>query len=663
MNIDSSNILSLLSSDKGLDKLTQTLQEDNSVPGKFTDILIGKIDQINDLGDELNLAENFKINVSEKTDKQHDLAGLLNEKGSSTGLSHLFGKELPTSNKLENNIDLENTLEALAKVMHALEGEKLKEMDINTKLTSLFEKFDDIQRAIPQSGELKKKLSNIVDEFQKLNREITNNNLDTSSSILVEDQAEIDEESLFGKVEIEAEAETKVEVEVVNIINHLSNENLSVNSNNSKDDVVFGLPENKDSVVREKNAIKLDESFPILTEKKQGTVGFADKFKSETIQTKDVSLAEKDLSSSNNLTEHVDKLIAAVNQVEESISKDKEVVVNLERQIDLLAAEIETIKAVFYQQSSDALTLSSHDLNDQLEPVDRQSDGAFLGNQIAAILAASAEPLNQQKGVTGSEFNRQHTQQVRPEIKIETFSLKQIGEDRPLDLPTKDQAEPLLQQDIAPNKPNHSNLDIATLQNDKAKPLELKAFSLNDEKVALNVVTDSLLLNKSIPAENKFEIPPMTKHFANPEWNKEMGERIIWMHKQAIPSAELRLNPKHLGPIKIKLDVSQEQVSVAFTAQHAAVKDVIDASIPKLREMFIAQQLNLGEVNVSQENLDQKHSRSFAQMGNEDGKGESQKKDAENRDQNEQTKTAMEIVDEIEAGRAIASNGVLSIFA
>ena len=153
----------------------------------------------------------------------------------------------------------------------------------------------------------------------------------------------------------------------------------------------------------------------------------------------------------------------------------------------------------------------------------------------------------------------------------------------------------------------------------------------------------------------------MTKHFAHPEWNKEMAERVIWMHKQQIPSAELRLNPRHLGPVTIRVDVTQDQATVAFTAQHAAVKEAIEAALPKLREMFSAQQLNLAEVNVSQDDTGQRQARSFAQMGsNSDKNGQKEMDEMAN---NEQAEKAKEMTDEIEAGRAIVSNGILSIFA
>ena len=154
--------------------------------------------------------------------------------------------------------------------------------------------------------------------------------------------------------------------------------------------------------------------------------------------------------------------------------------------------------------------------------------------------------------------------------------------------------------------------------------------------------------------------PEMAKHFTDPAWNKELGEKLIWMHKQSIPSAELRLNPEHLGPVLIKIDVSHDQANVAFTAQHLAVKEAIEAAIPKLREMLGGQQLNLVDVNVSQQQSDQRQQpREFFQMASHQNNRQGSEQGMSNEEQPNQ---AQNLVDEIEAGRAVASNGLLSLF-
>lgn len=147
----------------------------------------------------------------------------------------------------------------------------------------------------------------------------------------------------------------------------------------------------------------------------------------------------------------------------------------------------------------------------------------------------------------------------------------------------------------------------------------------------------------------------------NPAWNDDLGQKLIWMHKQAMPSAELRLNPEHLGPVLVKIDVHQDQTSITFTAQHQVVRDAIEAAIPKLREMFNGQQLQLGDVNVSQhqQQSEQRQTRDFFQAASEQGRG----RQTNDNDGDASVNETLNIVDEIEAGRALAGNGLLSLFA
>lgn len=100
-----------------------------------------------------------------------------------------------------------------------------------------------------------------------------------------------------------------------------------------------------------------------------------------------------------------------------------------------------------------------------------------------------------------------------------------------------------------------------------------------------------------IRAENLVIAKPIT----HPGWSKDLGEQIIWMNNKEISAAEIKLNPAHLGPISIRIDVGQDnQTSIQFTAQHTETKEALEASIPKLKEMLLGQQLNLVNVNISQ---------------------------------------------------------------
>jgi len=170
-------------------------------------------------------------------------------------------------------------------------------------------------------------------------------------------------------------------------------------------------------------------------------------------------------------------------------------------------------------------------------------------------------------------------------------------------------------------------------------------------------------LNKSVNSVGQTSAPTMEKHLTHPEWNTELGEKLLWMHKQAVPSAEIRLNPEHLGPISIKIDVNQDQANVVFTAQHAAVRDAIEAAIPKLREMLGGQNLNLADVNVSQQQSEQRSGRESFQMAGEQNRGGNSQSQGQGHADSAATEPSNTMFEEIEAGRAIASNGLLSLFA
>jgi flagellar hook-length control protein FliK len=186
------------------------------------------------------------------------------------------------------------------------------------------------------------------------------------------------------------------------------------------------------------------------------------------------------------------------------------------------------------------------------------------------------------------------------------------------------------------------------------KTIEQQASDIGGEKTLPRIGTDIIQPNKLV-IDNKVDVPAITKPLSHPEWNKDMGERIVWMSNKAIPSAEIRLNPQHLGPISVRVDVTDDKATVAFTAQHAVVREALEASIPKLREMMSAQQLNLVDVNVSQGSASdhgRSQSQTFAQTAG-GGQGGA----------NSVVNGVDDVEQEIESGRAIVSKGLLSLYA
>ncbi len=84
-----------------------------------------------------------------------------------------------------------------------------------------------------------------------------------------------------------------------------------------------------------------------------------------------------------------------------------------------------------------------------------------------------------------------------------------------------------------------------------------------------------------------------------------MSERVMWAANQQVQSATIQLDPPELGSLQVKLHIFQDQVSVTFTSPHANVRDAVEQSMPRLREMMAEQGLNLGESLVNDQSSDQ----------------------------------------------------------
>lgn len=98
---------------------------------------------------------------------------------------------------------------------------------------------------------------------------------------------------------------------------------------------------------------------------------------------------------------------------------------------------------------------------------------------------------------------------------------------------------------------------------------------------------------------------PIPLPITHPDWDQALGQRVMWLVKQDVQGAELRINPPQLGPVEMRIVMNNDQATVSFTSQHAAVREALEAAVPRLRDMFSDNGLNLGNVNVSQHSFAQ----------------------------------------------------------
>ena len=88
-------------------------------------------------------------------------------------------------------------------------------------------------------------------------------------------------------------------------------------------------------------------------------------------------------------------------------------------------------------------------------------------------------------------------------------------------------------------------------------------------------------------------------------WGEEVGSRVKWMVSSQVQSAELKMNPANLGPVEVKISVQNDQTTIHFSAQNGAVREALDAAMPRLREMLGDNGVNLADVDVSDQSFAQ----------------------------------------------------------
>ncbi len=94
---------------------------------------------------------------------------------------------------------------------------------------------------------------------------------------------------------------------------------------------------------------------------------------------------------------------------------------------------------------------------------------------------------------------------------------------------------------------------------------------------------------------------PMAASPGSPQFSQELGERLLWLVREGVHEARLQLNPRELGPIEVRVGVSDGAAQLSFSAQHAGTVAAVQQSLPQLREMLAQQGLQLGQADVSQQ--------------------------------------------------------------
>ncbi len=73
------------------------------------------------------------------------------------------------------------------------------------------------------------------------------------------------------------------------------------------------------------------------------------------------------------------------------------------------------------------------------------------------------------------------------------------------------------------------------------------------------------------------------------------------MTQKGLETGSLRVSPEHLGPVEVNISVQNGDASVWFAANHPDTRAALEQALPRLREMFANQGMNLADSGVSRQ--------------------------------------------------------------
>ena len=212
---------------------------------------------------------------------------------------------------------------------------------------------------------------------------------------------------------------------------------------------------------------------------------------------------------------------------------------------------------------------------------------------VAANPALSAAQQSQMKGMLVSgmeEMRAQLKQGHQPAIDLTALVAQVSAEVQP--------EQPVLPQQLLQDAQHIAQLAATSVMSDQ-KELQLNELLHNTRDLITQETRQQHSETvKSIQQQAALDKPmPLNQ----PQGQQQLAEKIRWMVNGRQSMAEIRLDPPEMGSMQIRLNVSGDSASVSFVVQSQHAKEMLADAMPRLRDMFSEQGIDLGESFVSQQ--------------------------------------------------------------
>jgi flagellar hook-length control protein FliK len=129
---------------------------------------------------------------------------------------------------------------------------------------------------------------------------------------------------------------------------------------------------------------------------------------------------------------------------------------------------------------------------------------------------------------------------------------------------------------------NAKELDV------KATPAQINISTIAPTKLQETVAATSVMAANEIPTA-----------FGKPGWNQAVNQKVVWMIGKGEQSATLTLNPPDMGPLKVVIQVENDQVDTTFISDNPEVRQALQDGMQMLRDKMQDTGMQLGNAQVS----------------------------------------------------------------
>ncbi|HEC13767.1 MAG TPA: hypothetical protein ENI80_11080 [Acidiferrobacteraceae bacterium] len=161
-------------------------------------------------------------------------------------------------------------------------------------------------------------------------------------------------------------------------------------------------------------------------------------------------------------------------------------------------------------------------------------------------------------------------------------------------------AQPVTQRLLAALFPTEGAPVLPSISSEPALPNLLTPATVTLAPVGINMPTEA---GSTTPMPMIAQPPAIATPLNQAGWDQALGNRVMWLVNNGAQTAQLQLNPPELGPLDIRISINHDQASIVFNSQYGAVREALDAALPRLRDFLHEQGLTLVQADVTDHGL------------------------------------------------------------